>query len=103
MLAVLGFFTDSAYALLAGTVGDWLKHSRGYVKFERYGSGLLFIGLGVDSGVCAGRKEVAPRLERRTSFRPAARTGRLRANCSRRSSRHWAMTSRLPSFATVPN
>ena len=47
LMLVLGFCTDSAYALLAGTAGDWLKRSRGYVKFERYGSGLLFIGLGV--------------------------------------------------------
>jgi len=47
MLAVLGFCTDSAYALAAGSVGEWLKRSRGYVKFERYGSGVLFIGLGV--------------------------------------------------------
>jgi threonine/homoserine/homoserine lactone efflux protein len=47
IFVVLGFFTDSAWALLAGTAGGWLKRSRGYVKFERYGSGLLFIGLGV--------------------------------------------------------
>jgi threonine/homoserine/homoserine lactone efflux protein len=47
VFALLGFCTDSAYALLAGTAGDWLKRSRGYLKFERYGGGLLFIGLGV--------------------------------------------------------
>src|SRR5262245_59203893 len=47
VFALLGFCTDSAYALAAGTAGDWLKRSRGYLKFERYGSGLLFIGLGV--------------------------------------------------------
>jgi threonine/homoserine/homoserine lactone efflux protein len=47
VFALLGFCTDSAYALLAGTAGDWLKRSRGYLKFERYGSGVLFIGLGL--------------------------------------------------------
>jgi threonine/homoserine/homoserine lactone efflux protein len=47
MLAVLGFCTDSTYALLAGTAGGWLKRSRGYLRFERYGSGILFIGLGL--------------------------------------------------------
>ena len=47
VFAVLGFCTDSAWALLAGTAGDWLKRSRGYLKFERYGSGVLFIGLGL--------------------------------------------------------
>jgi threonine/homoserine/homoserine lactone efflux protein len=47
VFALLGFCTDSAYALLAGTAGDWLKRSPGYLSFERYGSGLLFIGLGL--------------------------------------------------------
>jgi len=56
MLAVLGVCTDSAYALLAGTVGEWLKRSRGYVKFERYGSGVLFIGLGVTAALSGTKK-----------------------------------------------
>jgi threonine/homoserine/homoserine lactone efflux protein len=47
LFAVLGFFTDGAWALLASKAGGWLKRSRGYMKFERYGSGVLFIGLGV--------------------------------------------------------
>jgi threonine/homoserine/homoserine lactone efflux protein len=47
VFALLGFCTDSTYALLAGTAGDWLKRSRGYLRFERYGSGVLFIGLGL--------------------------------------------------------
>jgi threonine/homoserine/homoserine lactone efflux protein len=56
MLAVLGVCTDSAYALLAGTVGAWLKRSRGYVKFERYGSGVLFVGLGVTAALSGTKK-----------------------------------------------
>jgi threonine/homoserine/homoserine lactone efflux protein len=56
MLAVLGVCTDSAYALLAGTVGDWLKRRRGYVKFERYGSGVLFIGLGFTAALSGTKK-----------------------------------------------
>jgi threonine/homoserine/homoserine lactone efflux protein len=56
MLAALGVCTDSAYALLAGTVGDWLKRSRGYVRFERYGSGVLFIGLGVTAALSGTKK-----------------------------------------------
>ena len=47
IFVVLGFFTDSSWALLAGTAGGWLKRSRGYLRFERYGSGILFIGLGL--------------------------------------------------------
>ena len=56
ILATLGFCTDSAYSLLAGTVGDWLKRSRGYVRFERYGSGLLFIGLGLTAAFSGPKK-----------------------------------------------
>jgi threonine/homoserine/homoserine lactone efflux protein len=55
-LAVLGFITDSAYALLAGAVGGWLKRSQGYVKFERFGSGVLFIGLGVTAALSGAKK-----------------------------------------------
>jgi len=47
IFVVLGFFTDSSWALLAGAAGGWLKRSRGYLRFERYGSGILFIGLGL--------------------------------------------------------
>jgi threonine/homoserine/homoserine lactone efflux protein len=56
VFVVLGFFTDSAWALLAGTAGGWLKRSRGYVRFERYGSGLLFIGLGVVAAFSGSKK-----------------------------------------------
>ena len=56
LLAALGFMTDSMYALLAGGVGNWLKRSRGYVKFERYGSGLLFIGLGLTAALSGTKK-----------------------------------------------
>jgi threonine/homoserine/homoserine lactone efflux protein len=53
----LGLVTDSAYALLAGTAGDWLKRSRGYLKFERYGSGVLFIGLGLVAAFSGTQKK----------------------------------------------
>ncbi len=57
LMLVLGFCTDTSYALLAGTAGDWLKRSRGYLKFERYGSGLLFIGLGVAAAFSGSAKK----------------------------------------------
>lgn len=57
LMLVLGFCTDSTYALLAGTAGDWLKRGRGYLKFERYGSGLLFIGLGVAAAFSGSDKK----------------------------------------------
>jgi threonine/homoserine/homoserine lactone efflux protein len=57
VFVLLGFCTDSAYALLAGSAGDWLKRSRGYLKFERYGSGLLFIGLGLVAAFSGSQKK----------------------------------------------
>jgi threonine/homoserine/homoserine lactone efflux protein len=56
VFALLGLCTDTAYALAAGTAGDRLKRSRGYLKFERYGSGLLFIGLGAVAAVSGEKK-----------------------------------------------
>jgi threonine/homoserine/homoserine lactone efflux protein len=57
VFALLGFCTDSAYALVAGTAGDWLKRSRGYLKIERHGSGLLFIGLGLVAAFSGSHKK----------------------------------------------
>jgi threonine/homoserine/homoserine lactone efflux protein len=57
IFVVLGFCTDSAWALLAGTAGGWLKRSRGYLSFERYGSGLLFIGLGLVAAFAGTEKK----------------------------------------------
>jgi threonine/homoserine/homoserine lactone efflux protein len=39
----LGLVTDSAYAVTAGTVGSFLRRRR---RTMRYGSGLVFVGLG---------------------------------------------------------
>ena len=44
MLAVI---SDSMYALLAGTVGQWLKGSRSVLRAERYVVGTVYIALGV--------------------------------------------------------
>ena len=57
IFVVLGFCTDGAWAVLAGTAGDWLKRSRGYLKFERYGSGILFIGLGLAAAFAGTEKK----------------------------------------------
>lgn len=51
LFAALGFITDGCYALVAGTAGQWLKRSRGWLRFERYVSGTLFIGLGLTAAL----------------------------------------------------
>ena len=57
LFAALGFVTDGCYALVAGTAGNWLKQSRGYLRFERYVSGTLFIGLGVTAAFAGDSKK----------------------------------------------
>jgi threonine/homoserine/homoserine lactone efflux protein len=39
----LGLVTDSLYAVAAGTVGGFLRRRR---RAMRYGSGIVFVGLG---------------------------------------------------------
>jgi len=54
---VLGLVTDGAYALAAGSARDWLNRSRGYLKVERYVSGLVFIGLGLTAAFAGNQKK----------------------------------------------
>ena len=48
MLAVI---SDSMYALLAGTVGQWLKSSRSVLLAQRYVIGSVYIALGVTAAL----------------------------------------------------
>ncbi len=57
LFTLLGFITDGCYALAAGTAGHWLKRSRGYLKFERYVSGVMFIGLGLTAAFAGSQKK----------------------------------------------
>lgn len=51
LFVCMAIFTDSAYALLAGTAGQWLKGSPWFVQVERYLVGFVYIGLGVMSAM----------------------------------------------------
>lgn len=44
---VMAFVTDSLYALLAGTAGQWLKRNRLFLQGERYVAGSVYVGLGL--------------------------------------------------------
>jgi threonine/homoserine/homoserine lactone efflux protein len=57
LFVALGLVTDSCYALVAGTAGDWIKRKRGPLGFERYVTGVVMIGLGVTAAFAGnGRK-----------------------------------------------
>jgi threonine/homoserine/homoserine lactone efflux protein len=57
LFTALGIVTDGCYALAAGTMGNWLKRSRGHLEVERYVSGALFIGLGLTAAFAGNQKK----------------------------------------------
>jgi threonine/homoserine/homoserine lactone efflux protein len=57
LFTALGMITDGCYALAAGTAGNWLKRSPGYLRIERYVSGVLFIGLGLTAAFAGSQKK----------------------------------------------
>lgn len=44
---VMGIISDGFYALMAGTLGNWLKQSSYFLRIQRYFSGSIYIFLGL--------------------------------------------------------
>jgi threonine/homoserine/homoserine lactone efflux protein len=51
LFVLMAIVTDSLYALLAGTAGQWLKGTRSFARAERYVVGSVYIGLGVTAAL----------------------------------------------------
>src|SRR5512136_2888180 len=51
LFVLMAVITDSLYALLAGTAGQWLKGTRSFVRAERYVVASVYIGLGVTAAL----------------------------------------------------
>ncbi|MFL5930845.1 MAG: LysE family translocator [Gaiellaceae bacterium] len=49
MFTLIALASDSTWALLAGTLGGWLKSSRWYLGVKRWVTGLVFVGLGASA------------------------------------------------------
>lgn len=47
LFVTLGIFTDSLYAIIAGTLGGWLKNNRTFLSFQHTLSGIIYIFLGL--------------------------------------------------------
>ena len=47
LFTLLGIVSDSLYALIAGTLGGWLKNNRTFLKVQQYVSGVIYIFLGL--------------------------------------------------------
>ena len=57
LFALMGFTSDGLYALAAGTAGRWVKRNARYLRWERYVTGSVFIGLGLTAALAgSGRK-----------------------------------------------
>ena len=57
MFTLMGLTSDTLYALVAGTAGRWVKRNGHYLRWERYVTGGVFIGLGVTAAIAGnGRK-----------------------------------------------
>lgn len=53
----LGILSDGAYAIAAGTFGQWLKRHAGVLKAQRYFAGSVYLSLGVlTAATDAGKK-----------------------------------------------
>jgi threonine/homoserine/homoserine lactone efflux protein len=46
LFACLGFLTDGTWALVAGTLGEWLRGNTRYLRVQRFVSGSVFVVLG---------------------------------------------------------
>jgi threonine/homoserine/homoserine lactone efflux protein len=51
ILLTMGLFSDGAYAILAGTAGNWLRSNRQFLRAQKYVTGTIYIGLGLTAAL----------------------------------------------------
>ena len=51
LFVLMAIVSDGMYALLASSAGQWLKSRQKIWLFERYGVGLIYIGLGITAAL----------------------------------------------------
>jgi threonine/homoserine/homoserine lactone efflux protein len=57
MFTTMALMTDSSYALAAGTAGGWLRGNMRFLRFQRYFSGTIYIGLGLTAALASGHRK----------------------------------------------
>jgi len=57
IMVTLAIISDTIYALMAGTLGRWLRGNLRYLRFQRYFSGTVYIGLGITAALAGGNKK----------------------------------------------
>jgi len=55
MFAVMGWTSDSVYALSAGSAAHWLRRKRAFMANEGYVAGTVYMGLGLATAVSGSR------------------------------------------------
>lgn len=51
LFLVMAIVTDGMYAMVAGTLGQWLKNNQSFLKLQKYLSGGIYIFLGVTTAL----------------------------------------------------
>ncbi len=57
LFVLLAMITDGAYALLAGTAGNWLRRHQRFQRAQRYVSGGMYVALGVAAAASGTGRE----------------------------------------------
>jgi threonine/homoserine/homoserine lactone efflux protein len=57
LFTLMGLTSDGLYALAAGTAARWVKRGDHYLRWERYVTGGVFIGLGVTAALAGGGRK----------------------------------------------
>jgi threonine/homoserine/homoserine lactone efflux protein len=55
LFTLLGFASDSIWALTAGSAAGWLRRNQSFSRNQRYISGTVYLGLGVATAVSGSR------------------------------------------------
>ena len=54
LFLLMAIVTDGIYAIVAGTLGQWLKNNQHFLKIQKYLSGSTYIFLGVTTALSGG-------------------------------------------------
>jgi threonine/homoserine/homoserine lactone efflux protein len=57
LFVLLGICSDGVYALLAGSLGNWLRGNLQFVRAQRYVAGSIYIALGIGTALSGGGKK----------------------------------------------
>jgi threonine/homoserine/homoserine lactone efflux protein len=57
IFVIMGICSDGLYALLAGSMGNWLKGQFGFLRAQRYFAGTIFIALGLTTALSGSSKK----------------------------------------------